>query len=299
MDKPYVLIVEDDRDTAALFRHVMDLAGYRTEIAENGNAALEHLSICKPDILLLDLILPGKSGAEILQIMSSDKNLKGIHVVVITGYSQIAGGLPIEPDLILSKPVSPDQLTDFALRLCKNDEKLEAIPFKDTPWDDINGIYNRPFFMNRLNFALTNHKQNEKNPFAVILVSPGKDNRSNNKSLMKNNSFILGEIANAIQATVRPTDTVARFEQDGFFLLIENIPNRSIPIQIANRIQRSLAKNLIKSEISSPISASIGIVYYDHGYKNVDEILRDARKANSLAQADGEGFFKVFERDSG
>ena len=43
MDKPFVLIIEDERDIAALFRHVMDLAGYRTEIVTNGTAAIERL----------------------------------------------------------------------------------------------------------------------------------------------------------------------------------------------------------------------------------------------------------------
>ena len=59
MEKPFVLIIEDDRDIAALFRHVMDLAGYRTDIAANGTLALERLSISLPDVVLLDLTLPG------------------------------------------------------------------------------------------------------------------------------------------------------------------------------------------------------------------------------------------------
>ena len=62
MEKPFVLIIEDDRDIAALFRHVMDLAGYRTDIAANGTLALERLSLSQPDVVLLDLTLPGYAG---------------------------------------------------------------------------------------------------------------------------------------------------------------------------------------------------------------------------------------------
>src|SRR5678816_2828050 len=62
MEKPSALIVEDDRDIGALFRHVLDLAGYRTEIVLHGLVAMEHLAKTTPDIVLLDLNLPGVSG---------------------------------------------------------------------------------------------------------------------------------------------------------------------------------------------------------------------------------------------
>ena len=59
MDKPFALIVEDDRDIAALFRHVLDIAGYRTEVAMHGRDAVDRLKLGRPDITLLDLNLPG------------------------------------------------------------------------------------------------------------------------------------------------------------------------------------------------------------------------------------------------
>ena len=58
MNKPFALIVEDDRDIVALFRHVLDLAGYRTEIALHGKVAAEYLAQSTPDIVLLDLNSP-------------------------------------------------------------------------------------------------------------------------------------------------------------------------------------------------------------------------------------------------
>ena len=87
VNKPSALIVEDDRDIVALFRHVLDLAGYRTEIALHGKAAVEYLAQSTPDIVLLDLNLPGVSGSEILVMMDADERLKSIPVVVITAHA--------------------------------------------------------------------------------------------------------------------------------------------------------------------------------------------------------------------
>ena len=80
MEKPFALIIEDDRDIVALFRHVLDLAGYRTEIVLHGKVAAEYLATTTPDIVLLDLGLPGMSGGEILAMMRADLRLKNVPV---------------------------------------------------------------------------------------------------------------------------------------------------------------------------------------------------------------------------
>ncbi|NOH03509.1 MAG: response regulator [Chloroflexi bacterium] len=97
MDKPIALIVEDDRDIVALFRHVLDIAGYQTEIVLDGRDAMDRLGILTPNIVLLDLQLPRLSGVQILKNMRDDERLKRIPVVVITAYAPIADSLPVEP----------------------------------------------------------------------------------------------------------------------------------------------------------------------------------------------------------
>src|SRR5512141_428784 len=82
METPFALIIEDDRDIAALFRHVLDIAGYRTEIVMHGGEAVERLQSALPDIVLLDLSLPGVPGSVILEDMRADERLKSIPVVV-------------------------------------------------------------------------------------------------------------------------------------------------------------------------------------------------------------------------
>ena len=129
--KPFVLIVEDDLDIAAYFQSVMDMAGYRTDVAVNGHQALEILFTTPPDIILLDLSLPGLNGSDILLILHSDRRFANIRTVVITGYSQMANELPLEPDLILEKPVSPAQLTELVKRLCQDYVSVEMPIYLD------------------------------------------------------------------------------------------------------------------------------------------------------------------------
>src|SRR5690348_3457027 len=81
---PFAIIVEDDRDIVALFRQVLDIAGYHTEIVLDGIEAIQRIEMSLPDIVLLDLQLPGMSGAEILKRMRESSTMMNIPVVVIT-----------------------------------------------------------------------------------------------------------------------------------------------------------------------------------------------------------------------
>jgi PleD family two-component response regulator len=220
MDAPFVLIVEDERDIAALFRHVMDLAGYRTEIASNGRIALDRLAACQPDVVLLDLSLPGVSGVNVLQRMRVDERLKDTPVVVVTAYSELADNLAVEPDLVMLKPVSAVQLTDLVQRLARDRKRARISPLALQPYDEVTGLYNKAFFLHRLDSTVQSLKDNGQSLFAVLTVSPDRYELLNHQSGERQANDFVHALGKLIQSTVRPTDTVARFDADLFFLLI-------------------------------------------------------------------------------
>ena len=164
MNKPFVLIIEDDRDIAALFRHVVDMVGYHTEIALSGQVADDRLSNSKPDIVILDLNLPGVSGEELLKKIRNDKRLDQTKIIVVTAHAYIANTLPVEPDLILLKPVSIEQLSTFIRRFGDTKESYT----KPNPWDKNTGLYNQSFFTHRLDSSLTQSKENDQYLFAIL-----------------------------------------------------------------------------------------------------------------------------------
>ncbi len=258
MEKPFVLIVEDERDIAALFRHVMDLSGYRTEVASNGRMALERLASAQPDVVLLDLSLPGVSGVNVLQRMRVDERLKHIPVVVVTGYSELAESLAVEPDLVMLKPVSAVQLADLVQRLARDAKRTGTASFESEPRDEVTGLYNRAFFLYRLDSAIRSLQDNGQRLFAVLSISPDRYELINHQSGEREAGDFLHSLGQSIQACVRPTDTVARFEGDRFFILIEQAPGLAVPQMIAARASnRSCGRGLRKAATgcSSPTSA--------------------------------------------
>jgi PleD family two-component response regulator len=280
---PYVLIVEDNRDVAAYFRQVLDLAGYRTRIVSNGNTAVELLHKNPPDIVLLDLLLPGLSGTEVLKIIHSEESLKHIRVVIVTGYSQIANSLPDSNDLVLQKPVSPEQLSDLVGREFQNDATLERHPFTGDPWDRVTGLYlyNPDFFSRRLESALESYKENPETLFGVIVVSIDHDRSSLTKPDSAQVEKAIQQTAMSIKVTTRPTDTIARFNGNLFYILVENLASEKYLSIVADRIQQELDRHPAEG-----LRCSLKARLCSDDTFNVDEILVSDRLADPPAEED-------------
>jgi two-component system phosphate regulon response regulator PhoB len=108
-----ILVVEDERDIAALVAFHLMKDGYRVRTAEGGVEALEAVSTERPDLILLDLMLPGFSGYEVLSELRRRTELIEIPVIVLTARRDEADrvkGLELGADDYITKPFSPREL---------------------------------------------------------------------------------------------------------------------------------------------------------------------------------------------
>src|SRR5207248_3590690 len=106
--KPKVLIVEDNSDVRRLYAIGLNQRGYEVKLAANGAEAVERISVEKPDVVLLDWLMPLMDGGEVLRKLSENGN-RSVPVIVISGQPA-----PDELDprirSWLTKPVSIDEL---------------------------------------------------------------------------------------------------------------------------------------------------------------------------------------------
>ena len=85
---PTVVIIEDDPDIGQMYRLQLQADGYLVHHAADGNTGLEMVREVRPDLVLLDLRLPGKDGFEVMQELGADRELEPIPIVVITNYGE-------------------------------------------------------------------------------------------------------------------------------------------------------------------------------------------------------------------
>lgn len=281
MEKPLALIVEDDRDIVALFRHVLDVAGYQTEIVLDGKEAMERLEAIQPNIVLLDLQLPSLSGVEILKRMRENERLKRVPVVVITAYAPYADSLPVEPDLLLLKPVDINQLSNLVQRLQATQGAL-----RQPSHEDVTGLYTLGFFSVRLAFALERIKQSSLRRFGVLFADVAQ--LSDFRKLVNEDDYndFLRRLADQFRMTLRPTDTMAWSPADEFFLtLIEDIPNPEAPLRIAGRVRDSMRRFLENHDRGLGLRANLGVLLCDAEYDGIQHIMNDVGLARMQLRA--------------
>jgi two-component system cell cycle response regulator DivK len=103
-----VLIIEDEEDAADLFAEMMRVSGFRVLKTSSSAPALTMMTAEKPDIVLLDIMMPDISGLDILRQMQADPELANIPVVVVSAKSMpadIKHGMEAGASTYLTKPV--------------------------------------------------------------------------------------------------------------------------------------------------------------------------------------------------
>jgi len=108
-----ILVVEDEPDIAALIAYQLTREGFRVETAATGTEALEATSRTIPDLVVLDRMLPGLSGDEVLQSLKRAKATKAIPILLLTArrdQEDRIEGFELGADDYLTKPFSPREL---------------------------------------------------------------------------------------------------------------------------------------------------------------------------------------------
>ena len=113
MSKGTILVVEDDRDIVEVLRYNLAKDGFKVLEARDGERGFEQARRTKPDVIVLDLMLPGLDGLEVCRRLRDDEELAGIPVLMLTAKGEEADiviGLEMGADDYVTKPFSPREL---------------------------------------------------------------------------------------------------------------------------------------------------------------------------------------------
>ncbi len=117
-DKVKILLVDDDRDFVEATRLVLESKPYEVITAYNGNEGLNKAKNEKPDLIILDVIMPVKDGFNAAEELKKDPELNAIPVIMLTSFADRVGettlsvsqGLTLDTEDYIDKPVSPQEL---------------------------------------------------------------------------------------------------------------------------------------------------------------------------------------------
>jgi DNA-binding response OmpR family regulator len=108
-----ILIADDEPNILISLEYLLQRAGYEVQVARDGQEALDALRAWKPALVLLDVMMPNKTGFEVCQALRADESIRHIRVLMLTAKGRdtdIAKGLGVGADAYMTKPFSTREL---------------------------------------------------------------------------------------------------------------------------------------------------------------------------------------------
>lgn len=131
MQKPKILLIEDEEDIAAMIKLQAEISGYRVIVEIDGINGLRAVDREKPDLVILDIMLPGQSGLDVCRKIKTNPELKTIPVIIISAKSEeldVILGLELGADDYVSKPFSPKVLFSRIRAVLRRGTEPEKAP---------------------------------------------------------------------------------------------------------------------------------------------------------------------------
>jgi diguanylate cyclase (GGDEF)-like protein len=272
-----VLVVDDSRAQRESLARVLRAEGYEVVEAENGREALRLAKSAKPDLVLLDMILPDMDGREVLRLVkpppASDQFLPVIILSVKGDVNTKVEGLRLGADDFLVKGVEdPEILARVAvmLRIKSLQERLREMQSKleeQSITDSLTGLKNRRFFDERLREEFQ-RAQRYGDYLSLIMADLDHFKLVNDRFGHQAGDVVLREAAALIRGSLRDPDICARYGGEEFAVILPKT-HLTGALAVAERVWRSVgAKEFqIGTDGTEPlqtikVSVSVGVAFY-------------------------------------
>lgn len=292
-------MVDDEPITMAVVQTFLEEFGYSNFIqVDDPTKVMDTIEKELPDILLLDLIMPGKSGMDILYEIRNHGRISRLPVVVLTASSDAQDklkALELGATDFLSKPVDQSEL---GLRI-RNTLAAKAYTDQLAYYDPITKLPNSSMFQDRLNWALDRAKRFEEN-LGLFHINLDQFSRVNATIGINASNSVLIMLANRLKEVLRSIDVLStttdnlngslglyRAEGSGFTLLLNNPQNAESSAIVASRILRKIREPIIIDGSEIVVTASIGIATFPEEGSDTETLHRLAISAKDYGKSKG------------
>ncbi len=307
-----ILVVDDEPDNFDVIETLLSAQDYQLHYAASGASAIASLDTFEPDLILLDVMMPGMDGIEVCQRIKAMPQWESVPIIVVTALTtkkDLAQCLTAGADDFISKPVNSleltarvrsmlrirqqyQQLATFNARLeatvQQRTAELQAMIFED----GLTALPSRTFLLQKLAELL----QSGESSFAVVCLDCDQFKLVNGSFGHVIGNQLLIAIAERLRQHLRPGDVLARMGEDEFCFLLHQIEDAVALEPFIQTILRSFNApfSLVNCEIF--MTACIGISLSNDAAGQSEELLQDADTAMYQAKLRGKGSYQIFDR---
>lgn len=303
--KQSILLVDDDNCTLLFLKAVLSPKGYILRTARSGKEALDVVKKDLPDLILLDVLMPGMNGYEVLKRLKKNARTRNIAVILVTDREDVESrhkGLRLGAADFISKPLGRVELLLRVKNLLKVKEYQDFLIFHTmelnqhiawlTRFDELTGLLNRVSAEKEARqLVATCHRLHSC--LSVMFLNVDRFKLINDRDGYDLGDHLLKAVADRLSLLIQKQDLVARLSGDEFLLLLQNT-NLYQAAQIAERIRVALALPYEIERTPQVITVSIGIALYPDDGANVDLLFKHAKLALYRAKEQGRNMYCFF-----
>lgn len=292
--KKTVIIVEDDEKTAKQFSLILNSSGYEAVVAKDGNEALSVIGRRKPDIILLDILLPDITGIELLRRLKSYPSTEDIPVIICSVLSDLetkVKGIDTGADDYLIKPISPPELlarVRTALRKSGIQEKLKSDLneiFRRSIKDSLTGLYNRQYFSTGIEKEIASSKRYNRK-FSILMLDIDRFKVVNDTFGHLVGDGVLRELGVILRKNVRGSDIAARYGGEEFIIMLDGTPLKKA-VNAAGKLRAQVEAHRFQDVGGGKITISIGVTEFHPEDMSMDDMVKRADEALYKAKREG------------
>jgi diguanylate cyclase (GGDEF)-like protein len=298
-----LLVVDDDANNRVALARRLTQQGYEVETVGDGPHALAGIPDGRYDLVLLDYMMPGMNGIEVLRRLRNRYSQSELPVIMVTGVDQsqtVVEALRLGANDYVVKPVDALVVAARIQSQLARSEADRAVRITDP----LTGLGNRQLFLDRITGSVGRQGSIEGSvepgALAVVLLDLDDFNAINDSFGSDAGTQILRQVAARLQNSLSRSGippgkyTIARIGGGQFAVLLERI-GEDRGEKLAQELLRTFTSPLHFGGLQHEISASVGVVVDDSPERIAEDLLRDAGLAASQARELGKNRWRKFD----
>jgi len=261
MKKNSILLVDDSTQNCISLTHILD-KDYTVYVSKDGPDAIETAKECSPDVILLDILMPGMDGYEVFTVLNNHEKTKRIPVIFLTGLDDVVDeekGLSMGAADYITKPYNDEIIKLRVKNQIKVRDRLLSIE-RLSMIDQLTELPNRRSFDVRVDSEWGRAIRNN-NPISILAIDLDKFKMYNDTYGHQQGDAALQSVAKILaQQIKRSGDFAARWGGEEFFVILPNTDS-SGAMGIAEQIRKATEGLIIrqKNGVPTKITVSIGV----------------------------------------
>ena len=298
-----ILIVDDHEDNVEVLRARLEAWGYRTATAMDGENALIQAAKVRPDLVLLDVMMPQIDGYEVARRLKADDDLRYIPIIMQTALDSTEDkveGLESGADDYIAKPIDFAELkarvrSMLRIRALQTELRRREAELSDfnhrlrvmAETDGLTGLDNRRHIEERLQ-EFFDHATRLNEPLSVVMCDLDKFKSVNDTYGHQAGDAVLQQFAAILKATAREIDRVGRYGGEEFLCLLPGTV-LDAAVTFAERVRKEVEGHAYTFEGGTiHRTASFGVAGWPHPSVNSpDELVKAADDALYVAKESG------------